>query len=702
MTKKLDIERLLNPKSIAVVGASDKPGSLGGTVLKNLLQMKYSGDLYPINPKRETVMDLPAINSIDQLPEDVDVAVLAIPQFAVLDTVKALAARKCGSAVIFSAGFAEGGEEGLAAQAELRQIAEDANMVIEGPNCLGLINYAAGIPLTFVNMPMPSLGDKQGVGIVSQSGAMAAVLAANLVDRKMGLSCFISTGNEAGSGVEDYVEYLLDDPQISVLSMIVEQFRSPKRFLELARKARSLGKRIVLLHPGESEAARHSAATHTGALAGDYKVMKTLVEREGVILADDLEVLSDVTELALAYPDSLSDGTAYVTESGAFKALTLDLAERVGFSLPAINDDDSPEIREIMPDFVPVTNPFDITAQGLVDPDIYARLYKALINDSRFGSILYAVIQTNKFTCDIKFPAIISGIENAGRTKPVVVCGIDEGGEIPAEYVEKLREIGVPYFPSSDRAARALAVLTRSDLLDRSRGSEKTIKLDGLPAKGIVPEHAAKAVLGSSGIPFPKSKLVTSKDQALSEASAMGYPVVIKIQSADISHKSDVGGVAVGLSGDERLAAAYGKMEADIARNCPNATIDGILVEAMGKRGVELIIGAKNDPDWGPLVLVGFGGVQAELYKDAVLLPTDLTRDQIESALLSLKGAALLTGFRGSQPVDMTAIIDTIETMNHIMNSNPEIREIDLNPVVAYPDGEGVVALDALILTGSD
>jgi len=700
MINASNIDRLLNPKSIAIIGASDKPGSLGGTVLKNLIAIGYPGDLYPINPKRDVVMEMPALNSVDSLPEGVDVAVLAIPQFAVLDTVKGLAQRKCGSAIIFAAGFAEGGEEGLAQQAELGRIAQEANMVIEGPNCLGLINYAAQIPLTFVNMPMPALGERPGVGIVSQSGAMAAILATNLVENNVGLSCFVSTGNEAGSGVEDYVEYLLDDPKTAVIAMVVEQFRSPRRFLKLARRASEMGKRIILLHPGRSEAARHSAATHTGALAGDFQVMKTLVEREGVVLADDLEVLTDATQLALAYPEHLSDGTAVVTESGAFKALTFDLAEQIGLSLPEINDEDTPAVRAAMPEFVPVTNPFDLTAQALVDPELYSRVYNALIDDDRFGSILFAIIQTNNVTCDIKFPAIISGVKKANRAKPVIVCGIDEGGDVPQHYIDQLRELGVPYFSSADRASRAIAALTRRDLRDMTRGMSKDLALSGLPKTGIIPEHQAKTIMGQAGISFPKSGLAISKEAALAAAEGMGYPVVIKIQSVDISHKSDVGGVAIGLGDAGELGAAYDKMTAEIAKNCPDAVIDGILVEAMGARGVELIVGAKNDPDWGPLVLVGFGGVQAELYKDAVLLPTDLTRSQIKDALLSLKGAALLTGFRGSKPVDLEAVMDLIENMNHIMNSNPSIREIDLNPVVVYPEGQGVAALDALILTG--
>ena len=319
------ISRLLNPRSVAVVGASDKPGSLGCSVLRNLDANGFKGDVFPINPRRETLGSRACLPNVEALPEGVDVAVLAIPQAAVLDAVRGLAARQVGGAIIFSAGFAEGGEEGRAQQAEIARIAMENNMVIEGPNCLGLVNHVAGIPLTFVETETAAPGGRPAVGVVSQSGAMAAVLCTTFQARDLSISYSISTGNEAASGVEDYVDWMIDDEATRVIAMIVEQFRKPRSFLDAARRARAAGKPIVLLHPGKSSAARESAATHTGAMAGDYKLMRRKVGREGVIFAETIEELGDITEILLRSPPMEKATLAVLGESGAFKALTLDL-----------------------------------------------------------------------------------------------------------------------------------------------------------------------------------------------------------------------------------------------------------------------------------------------------------------------------------------------------------------------------------------
>jgi acyl-CoA synthetase (NDP forming) len=392
------VERLLRPRSVAVIGASATPGALGASVIANLDRMRFSGDVHLINPNRDAIGSRPCLKSVDELPLGVDVAVLAIPRAAVINTVEALARRKVGAAIIFSAGFAEGGEVGLADQRELARIARDAGMIIEGPNCLGLVNYVDGVALTFVETPALALNSRPGIAIVSQSGAMAAVVAVTLASKELGISYSISTGNEAASGVEDYVEYLLDDVHTQVLALVVEQFREPARFLELARAARTRNKPIVLLHPGRSSAARESAATHTGALAGDYSVMSAKVRREGVLLAGSLEEFGDILDIILRCPTRPAGGSAVLTESGAFKALTLDLCEEIGLPLPTLTDESAPALRSALPAFVPVGNPVDLTAQGLVDPDLYRRALAALVTDERFGCIVLTIIQTDART----------------------------------------------------------------------------------------------------------------------------------------------------------------------------------------------------------------------------------------------------------------------------------------------------------------
>ncbi len=693
------VERLLRPKSVVIVGASATPGALGSNVLQNLDKQSYTGDVYLVNPKRPMIGNRQALGSIEELPMSVDAAVLAIPRVAVLDSVRALASRGVGSAIIFSAGFAEGGEEGLAEQREIGKIADASGMLVEGPNCLGLVNYIDMIPLTFVETPATALGDRLGVGIVSQSGAMAAVLAGVLFARGVGISYSISTGNEAASGVEDYVEYLIQDSRTNIIAMIVELFRQPARFLELAKKARAAGKTIILLHPGKSSAARDSAATHTGAMAGDYALMRAKVERAGVLVAETLESLGDATEIISVCGAAPAGGVAILTESGAFKALALDLCEEVGLPLPVIHDDDAPALRAALPVFVPVSNPVDLTAQALVDPDLYRRALSALLGDERFGSVIFAIIQTDPATANIKFPPILNAIKDLKPKKPVIFAGMDDGAVVPQGYIDGLRALNVPYFPTPDRTFRALAQLNRFASRNFAVASVPLVKLN-MPASGVIPEYRAKALLQPIGIPFPTSALARTIDDAKGIAADIGYPLVLKAQSPDLSHKSDAGGVIIGVTDDGTLAAAWTRIHASVSAYKPDLALDGILLETMGAPGLELIVGAKNDPEWGPAILAGFGGVQAEILKDVCLLSPDMPRDAIIAELHALKSGVVLRGFRGSPALDVGAVADIIMRLGALLLAEPSIREIDLNPVVVYPQGKGAVALDALMLVG--
>jgi acyl-CoA synthetase (NDP forming) len=693
------IARLLRPKSVAIVGASPTPGALGNTLLSNLERAKFAGDIHLINPRRDEIGGRPCLNSIEALPEGVDVAVLAIPRAAVLASVKQLAERGVGGAIIFSAGFAEGGAEGLAEQQEIARVADEAGMVILGPNCLGMINYMSGVELTFVTVPKPRIHSDRKIGIVSQSGAMAVVAATTLMDKGLDISFYVSTGNEAGSTTEDYVAYMIGDTDTQVIAVVAEQLRRPKLFQKLAREARAAGKPIILLHPGRSAAARESAATHTGAMAGDYKVMEALVGRAGVILCADLEEYGDVIELATRYP-TLEGGAAILGESGAFKALSLDVAEAAGLELPPFTDENSPLLRAAMPEFVAVSNPVDLTAQALVDPDLYRRTFEALLADDRLGSIIISIIQTDPETVMKKFPYIAAAIDDLKPAKPVIFTGVDEGAIIPADQIAALRALNVAYFPTSDRAFRAVARLTAQAKRDFSAAEATGVAIDLPAAGGVIPEYRAKQLLGPLGFAFPKGRFAATLDEAKAAATEVGYPVVLKAQSADLSHKSDAGGVILNLADEAALVAGWARLFANVASYDSSIRLDGALIEGMGARGHELIVGARNDPDWGPVILVGLGGVMAELFHDVRLLPPDLTKAAIVAELDALKSAPLLRGFRGSPALDVDAVADLIGRVGALLQANPRIREIDINPVVVYPNG--AVALDALMLVAPE
>ncbi|SFG45995.1 Acyl-CoA synthetase (NDP forming) [Novosphingobium sp. CF614] len=695
------LDRLIRPGSVAVIGASDKPGALGATLITNLDHAGFAGTVYPINPNRAAIGARPCLASVDDLPEGVDVAVLAIPRLGVLDAIRSLAARKVGAAIVFSAGFAEGGPEGRAEQDEMARIAAEAGMVIEGPNCLGLVNYAGGVPLTFVETRIVPPAGRRAVGVVSQSGAMAAVLATTLLARDMAVSVSISTGNEAASGVEDYVDWMVDDPATSVITMIVEQFRHPRRFLAAARRARAAGKPIVLLHPGKSGAARESAATHTGAMAGDYKLMRAKVARAGVILAETLEELGDIAEIVLRCPAMDNPQAAVLGESGAFKALTLDLAEELGLPLAPLDDANAPALRAALPPFVPVSNPLDITAQGLSQPSIYTETISALLGDDRVGVVVAGIIQSDPITAQLKVPAILAALDGGGPAKPVIFAGLDEGANMPAEHIAALRARGVPWFPTTERAFAALARLAEHRRHDPADRSPAPLAVPGLAELGgVVPEYRAKQLLASAGIPFPEGRFAASADAAVAAAGALGFPVAMKAQSAALSHKSDAGGVILNLADADAVREAWRTMHESVRAYDPAIALDGVLVERMGRRGVEMIVGARNDPEWGPVVLVGFGGVMAEILQDARLITPDMGEEQVLAELLGLRSASLLTGYRGSPPLDLAALSRMIGTICAILLAEPDIAELDLNPVILHPAGEGVVALDALMLLG--
>ncbi|WP_043203739.1 acetate--CoA ligase family protein [Paraburkholderia acidipaludis] len=697
------VARLLRPASIAIVGASPTPGALGASVLANLERNQYGGQIYLVNPKRDEIHGRPCVKSIEQLPSGVDVAVLAIPQQAVLDAVRQLAARNVGAVVIFSAGFAEAGPEGIAQQREIARIAAETGMIVEGPNCLGCINYRDRVPLTFIETSVSTMQAQRSrsqpaIGILSQSGAMMAVLNTTLASRDLPLSYAVSTGNEAASHLEDYLEFLLEDPGTRVVAMIAEQFRQPRRLLDAARRARRAGKLLVLLHPGKSAAARASAATHTGAMAGDYAVMRTKVERAGVVMAQSLEELGDIAEIGLRCARLPARGTAILGESGAFKALCLDICEELGLELPAIDDGNAPALRAAMPSFVPVSNPLDLTAQGLVDPELYYRTLSALFDDERFSAVVVGLIQTDPVTCAIKMPPVLRAVQELRPQKPVICAGLDEGAEVPPGYLEQMRELGIPYFPSTERALRAIARLSDTAARDFSEAAFEPVAADVPRQSGVVPEYRAKHLLAPLGIPFARGELATGFDSALTIAQRIGYPVALKAQAAELSHKSDVGGVVLGVDGPESLQAAWTQLDGNIRRHAPATRLDGVLIEAMGARGLEMIVGARNDPQWGPVILVGFGGVTAEVTRDVRLLPHDLSRDAVAREIGRLKGAPLLHGYRGAPALDVQALADVVVRLGALLQSEPGIREIDLNPVVVYPSGQGVLALDALML----
>jgi acyl-CoA synthetase (NDP forming) len=695
------LERLLQPRSIALVGASADARSFGGFVLTNLRRHGYAGALHLVSRSSREIDGLPCVGTVDELPAGIDVAVLAIPEAGVADAVRSLAARGCHAAVLFASGYAETGDAGRARQDELVRLAGD--MALVGPNCMGYTSFTHGVPLTFELLAPSERPSQPGVSVVAQSGFMAATLRDAFIGRGLPLATVFSTGNEASIGIEDVLAHYLSDDNTRVIAAYAEQIRRPALFLQLARQARQIGKPIVLLMPGRSERARHAAASHTGALAGDHATATALLQREAVVVVDTLDEVFDTTAVLLRNPVPPMGGTAFVTGSGAMKNIALDFADSVGLPLPVLGETATAFLREKLPGYAVAENPLDYTTIGVRQPGLIGEILHAMAADPAIGSVVLAIPVGPVVAQQDKAQHIVPAV--ASLPKPAVLVLTGDSGPVEPFFVDAIRDSGVPLFRSADRALRALArVAAYGEALARAARADavaaQAVTALALPAgetvAGIHAEWQGKRWLAAAGIAVPAGALARSADEAARIAAEIGYPVVLKAQASALPHKSDVGGVLVNLADEAALRAGWAQLMANVARHRPELALDGALVEAMGARGLELVVGARRDADWGPVVLVGLGGVWIEALKDVRLLPADMAEADIVQELQRLKAAPMLAGLRGQPGADLGSIARVVAAIGAQMRANPAITEIDVNPLVAYPDR--VLALDALLV----
>jgi acetate---CoA ligase (ADP-forming) len=696
--RRIDIARLMRPRSIAIVGVSPERGSPGGGVLDNLDRFRYGGDIHLVSRSRGEVKGRACVAAIDDLPERIDTALLMVPRAAIEEAVAACARRAVGAVIIFAAGFAEAGGEWQAAQDRIAATARGAGMAVCGPNCLGIMNYVDGIPLTFSPQQPETPPAGPALSIVAQSGGLSSILRTALLAKNVPIAFAVSTGNEAVLGLEDYLAFLIDDAMTRVITVFAEQIRAPQRFLALAARASAAGKAIVMLHPGTSAAARAAALSHTGALAGDHAVMRALVSRAGVIVTNGLDELIDVSELMARFPNPPAKGPAVLTDSGAFKGMTLDLAETVSLDLPPLSPVAAAALAAELPDFMAPSNPLDLTAQAILDLDLYARTLKPLFADDAFGSVFVAAIASaNTAFAATKIAAILRAM--AGASKPGILGLLGDEVALPPDSIAAVRAAGIPLFRSPERGLRALARVTaHARAATSARPAPPSVAAPPLSGTGMLPEHAGKAYLAGLGIPVPPGALARDLAEAQAAAARIGYPVALKVQAAALAHKSDAGGVMLGVADAAALAAAWPRLDANVRAHRPDIAIDGILVEAMAKPGLEMIVGARRDPAWGPVVLVGLGGIWAEALQDILVLPPDLDRAELADALKQLKAAPLLDGARGAPPRDVAALIDVVMRIGALVRECAEIAEIEINPLVLLERGGGALALDALLV----
>ena len=698
---------ILRPRSIAIVGASADPRSFGGFVQGNLDRFGYAGELHLVSRSSDEIQGRPCVRSIEALPQGIDLAVLAIPEAGVLDAVRQLAARGCRAAVLFASGYAEAGPEGQAKQAELARVAREAGIALVGPNCMGFTNLAQGIPVTFEPLATRARETRPGAAVLAQSGFMAANLRDALLARGVPVTTVFSTGNEVSVQVEDVLAALIEDEPSRVITLYVEQIREPARFLALAARARAVGKPLALLMPGRSARAREAAQSHTGALAGDHATAMALLRREAVVCVDTLDELIDSTAILLKHPVPPEGGTAFMTGSGAMKNIALDFADDIGLALPALGAEVTQRLTDMLPAYAVAENPLDYTTIGVRQPGLIGELLLTMLDDPGVASIVLAIPVGPVVAQRDKAEHIVPSLARA--QKPAVLVLTGDSSPIEDFFMQAIEASGVPLFRSAERALRALRrVAQYGQALSRARRADaiaaqtpKACPLPGpVPANGIYAEYQGKTWLQAIGLSVPRGALAQSADEAVAAAARIGYPVVLKAQASELPHKSDVGGVLVGLADEAALREGFARLYANVRAHRPELALDGAWVEAMGARGLELVVGARRDAQWGPVVLVGLGGIWIEALKDVRLIPADLAEADIVEELHQLKAAVVLQGIRGAAAVDVSAIAHVVAAVGAQMRAEPRILEIDINPLVAYArDSEPpVLALDALLV----
>jgi acyl-CoA synthetase (NDP forming) len=696
----LPVARLLRPRSIAIVGAAPEPGSIGGNVLENLLRAGFTGAIHLVSRSRKEINGRPCVPSIDDLPLGLDAVALVVPESAVVESVSACVRRQAGSAVVFASGFAETGAEGRAKQEQITAIARAGELALLGPNCIGFRNFAGDVALTFEPPSEQVSPAKTGVAAIAQSGAMTSNLRLALLAKGVPVTCAISTGNEAVLGVEDFLAHCLAEEGHRAFALFIEQVRRPALFLDLVRRAAALRRPIVLLHPGRTAQAREVAKSHTGAFAGDYAVIRTVLEHEGVVLVDTMDELFDVTALLARWPEPSPLPIGAISNSGAFRGIALDFCAEIGLDVAVLREETKAALKAMLPAYAAIDNPLDITTVGLAQPQVFGNTTKAVLDDPGVGGVVLAFIPGAPEFQMVRCHSLLPAIEHS--RKPVAFAMFGDETPLVEEFPRTLKERGLPLFRSPDRALRAMA---RVNAYGRARERRRTPLAPvaaalSIAERGVIPEYRAKSFLAELGIEMPRGGLARTVAEAETIAERIGYPIALKAQAAALPHKSDAGGVILGITDATVLRVEWERLHENVARAQPELVLDGVLVEAVAQPGLELIVGARRDPDWGPIVMVGLGGIWTEALKDVRLMPAELDEEAIVAELGRLKGAALLAGTRGAPPLDRRAVAAVAATLGRLMRGMPDLLDIEINPLMVYP--AGAMALDALMVTAEE
>ena len=704
-----NLEPLFRPKSIAIIGATEDPKRVAGLPLKYALDHGYKGKLFPVNPSRDTVRGLKCYRSVLDIPDEVDVAMIVVPSAAVPEMIEQCGKKGVKAAVVGVSGFAELDEEGAKRQEQIVEIARRYGMRICGPNTNGLINVNESISLGYSFAQEVVIPGR--LGYVSQSGALLSATVPRFTQKGVGMSYFVGAGNQADLEVFDYVRYLVDDKNTDVIGIYVEGFKRPQEFLDVADLALERGKPIVMLKVGRSELAAKAAKSHTGSLAGSDAVIDALCRQKGIARVDDFDELIAVCSVFLKCKPPAGNRVGVISSSGGAIGMIADRAMGLDIEFTDISARTKEEASKALPWYGEFRSPFDIAAAGskaTQDIELARAGVNFVLNDENVDILLATITPMDRRGTETYLQAIVEASHVSD--KPIILFA--PMGSLREEEAAIFAKGDIPILSDAAECAKALHALIKfGQSLRKRKDSEKSLGsspaakvekikqgLKGLERKTLT-EGESKELLSRYGIAATAEVLATSSEGAASGAAKIGYPVVLKVDSPDILHKTDAGVVRLGIANREELKAAYEEIMDNAKKYNPQARIRGVLVQEMVRDAREVIVGMSQDPQFGPVIMFGLGGIFVEVFKDISLRVAPLTRADAEEMVKEVKGYKILQAFRGKPEADVEGIVDVLLRLSRLaMDLDDVLSEIDINPLMVFEKDGGVKAADALIV----
>jgi acyl-CoA synthetase (NDP forming) len=701
------LEALFNPRSIAIVGASPNSGSITGQPVHHLLERRYGGRIYPVNPKFDDIAGLRCYASVSELPEAPELAVLVIAASRVPQTLAECARKGVKAAIVVSSGFAESGEGGRSLQAEVQRIARDTGLRVLGPNCQGMLNVTDGVCAGFGPVLSPEYGVPAGsLGFITQSGGFGFGVVNLVAQQGIGFRRIVSTGNECDLTTADFIEHFIAEPGTRVIAAYLEGLRDGRRLARLARRALEADKPLLVWKVGRTATGQRAASSHTASLAGDAAVASDVLRQMGAIEIEDADDLADRARVLQKGKRAGGTRVAIFSASGGAGVLAADECERAGLDVPPLSDACRAALAAVAPALGSLQNPVDVMGRIYDEPEHLERALAAVAADPGIDAIV-VINPLRRGERAANLARAIAKVD-AATGKPLLVSWAARR-DFAADAFHLLADAGVPCFETPVRCVRALGALARYSEARRralaatagvehaSKRAEALAILRSAPGE-VVAEHAAKRVLALYGIRTTMETLAQDAAAACAAAEAIGYPVALKVQSPDIAHKTEAGAVRLALGNADEVRRAFEEVTASARRHVPDARIEGVLVQAMIAGGTEAIAGVVSDAAWGPVVMYGAGGIHAEVMRDVAFRIPPLARDDALAMIAQTRHAAILAGARGRARSDLGALADALVRLSHLaLDLGADIAELDVNPLAVLPDGQGAVALDALI-----